>query len=230
MNFLSVINDLSTPYLGDVLKYNKETKELTFINPNDGVTHKCYVNSMQALVNFTREYVAPVIVQGMLNGADSVNNVVAGTVVFVLISGEYADVVGKILKLAINDNGPDVENTSCTYWLKAAIDSVQVLDALATVNGTWSSVYSIAGLTTGKTYGPKVEVSFAGTINWGDGTFSEVEAGAEAEHQYTKDGNYTITIKGAALAQVNYTGDGGTQSEGLTKSKTPFEFKKTPTV
>ena len=228
MNFLSVINDLDTASLGDALKYNKETKELTFINPNDGATHKCYVNSMQALVNFTREYVAPVIVPGMLNGVDSVNNVVAGTVVFVLINGEYADVVGKILKLAINENGPDVENTSCTYWLKAAIDSVKVLDALAAINGTWSSVYSIAGLTTGKTYGPKVEVSFAGTINWGDGTFSEVEAGSETEHQYTKDGNYTITIKGTALAQVNYTGEGGIQ--GVTKSKTPFEFKKTPTV
>lgn len=226
MNFLSVINNLGNSPLADVLKYNKETKELTFIDPNDGATHKCYVNSMQALVNFTREYVAP----GMLNGGNSVNNVVAGVGVFVLISGEYADVVGNILKLAINENGPDVENTSCTYWLKAAIDSVQVLDALAVVNGTWSSVYSLSGLTEGKTYGPKVKVSFAGTINWGDGTFSEVEAGSETEHQYTKDGNYTITIKGPALAQVNYTGDGGTQSEGITKSKTPFEFKKTPTA
>lgn len=226
MNFLSVINGLDTAGLGDVLKYNKETKELTFINPNDGATHKCYVNSMQALVNFTREYVAPVIASGMLDGVDSVNNVVAGVVVFVLISGEYADVVDKILKLAINENGPDVENTSCTYWLKAAIDSVKVLDTLAVINGTWSSVYSLSRLTTGKTYGPKVEVSFAGTINWGDGTFSEVEAGGETEHQYTKDGNYTVTIKGPALAHVNYTGEGGTQSEGLTKSHTPFTFTK----
>lgn len=230
MNFLSVINNLDTASLGDVLKYNKETKELTFINPNDGSTHKCYVNSMQALVNFTREYIAPVIAPGMLNGSDSVNNVIAGVAVFVLVSGEYVETVDKILKLAINENGPDVENTSCTYWLKAAIDSVKVLDALAAINSTWSSVYSLSGLTTGKTYGPKVEVSFAGTINWGDGTFSEVEAGGEAGHQYTKDGNYTVTIKGPALAQVNYTGEDGTQSEGLTKSHTSFEFKKTPTA
>ncbi len=225
MDFLSVINGLDTASLGDVLKYNKYTKELTFVNPNDGTTHKCYVNSMPALVNFTREYIAPVLAAGLTGGI--VNNVVAGLVVFILVTGEYAEQVIDILKLAVDNNGtPDYKNTSCTYWLKAAIDSVKVLDALAVINGTWSSVYSLSGLTTGKTYGPKVEVSFAGTINWGDGTFSEVEAGSETEHQYTKDGNYTVTIKGPALAQVNYTGEGGTQSEGVTKSHTLFTFTK----
>lgn len=228
MNFLSIMDGLDSAGLGDVLKYNRQTKELTFTNPSDGTTHKCYVNSMQALVNFTREYVAPVIAAAFSSG--DVNNVIAGITVFVIVSGEYAETVIDILKLAANENGPDAKNTSCTYWLKAAIDAVKVLDALATVNGTWSSVYSLSGLTTGSTYGPKVEPSFAGTINWGDGEFTEVEAGSEANHQYTKDGNYTITIKGPALAQVRYTGEGGTQSEGLTKSKTPFEFKKTPTA
>lgn len=230
MNFLSVINDLGNPSLADVLQYNKETKELTFIDPDDGVTYKCYVNSMSALVNFSREYVAPYMASNLFGYDNPVNNVITSAIIFMLICGDYAENVIDILKLATDEGVLDYKNTSYTYWLKASIDAVKVLDTLATVNGSWSSVYSLSGLKAGANYGPKVEVSFAGTINWGDGEFTEVTANGIVNHQYTKDGDYTITIKGPALASVRYEGEGGTNAEGITKSKTPFNFKKTPTA
>ena len=229
MNFLSVINGMDIESFGGMLSYDKEKKELTFTNQEDGKTYKCYVNSMSALVNFSREYVTPYMASSLFGYEDPVNNVITSVIIFMLICGDYADNVIDILKLAIDGGLPDYKNTSYTYWLKASIEAVKVLDTLATVNGTWSSVYSLSGLKAGADYGPKVEASFAGTINWGDGEFTEVAANVTVNHQYTKDGDYTITIKGPALASVRYAGEGGTNAEEITKSYTPFEFKNTPT-
>lgn len=219
MNFLSVINGIDLETFGGMLSYDKETKELTFTS-EDGKTYKCYANSMSALVNFMK-HIVPVM------GVE-VNNVNAAYLIFMSIVGENENIIKQYIKLPITANGLPLG--SYVQWLKIAIDTVQILDNLEHINGTWSSVYSLSGLTAGNTYGPKVESSFAGTINWGDGTSSEVGAGDYVNHLYNKDGNYTITIEGPALARVNYDGEGGTQNEGLTTSKTPFNFKNTPTA
>ena len=203
-----------------MLSYDKETKELTFTNQEDGSTHKCYVNSMSALVNFMRDIV-PVM-------GEEANNVNAAFIICTAIIGENIELIKKYIKLPITNSGLPLG--SYVQWLKISIEATQILDNLKNVNGTWSSVYSLSGLTAGNTYGPKVESSFAGTINWGDGTSSEVGAGDYINHLYNKDGNYKITIEGPALARVNYDGEGGTQNEGLTTSKTPFVFKNTPTA
>ena len=220
MNFLSVINGIDYQSLGGMLSYDKETKELTFTDPEGGKTYKCYVNSMSALVNFMK-YFVPVM------GVE-VNNVNSAYLIATSVIGENENIIKKYIKLPITDSGLPLG--SYVQWLKIAIESAQIFDNIKNINGTWSSVYSLSGLQAGKTYGPKVESSFAGTINWGDDTSSEVEAGDYVNHLYNKDGNYTITIEGPALARVSYDGEGGTQNEGLTISKTPFEFKNTPTA
>ena len=219
MNFLSVINGIDLETFGGMLSYDKEKKELTFTN-EDGKTYKCYVNSMSALVNFMK-YAVP------LMGVE-VNNVNAAYLIATSIIGNNENIIKKYIKLPVTDSG--MPFGSYVQWLKIALETVQIFDNLENVNGTWSSVYSLSGLQAGKTFGPKVETSFAGTINWGDGTSSEVGAMDSVNHLYNKDGNYTITIEGPALARVSYDGDGGTQNEGLTTSKTPFEFKTNPTV
>lgn len=219
MNFLSVMNGINIETFGGMLSYDKQTKELTFTNSEDGKTYKCYVNSMSALVNFMK-YVVP------LMGVE-VNNVDAAYLIATSVIGENENIIKKYIKLPITDSGLPLG--SYVQWLKIAIEAAQIFDNIKNINGTWSSVYSLSGLQAGKTFGPKVESSFAGTINWGDGTSSEVGAKDYVNHLYNKDGNYTITIEGPALAQVRYDGDGGTQNEGLTTSKTPFEFKNTPT-
>ena len=220
MNFLSVINGMDIESFGGILSYDKEKKELTFTNQEDGKTYKCYVNSMSALVNFMRDIV-PVM------GVEA-NNVNAAFIIATSIIGENIEIIKKYIKLPITNSGMPLG--SYEQWLKIAIDAAQIFDNLENTDGTWSSVYSLSGLQAGKTYGPKVESSFAGTINWGDGTSSEVGAIDYVNHLYTKDGDYTITIEGPALGQVSYDGEGGTQNEGLTTSKTPFEFKKTQTA
>lgn len=197
----------------------KKKKELTFTDQESGKTYKCYVNSMSALVNFMK-YIVPVM-------GIEVNNVNAAYLIATSIIGENINIIKKYIKLPISDSG--MPFGSYVQWLKIAIEAAQIFDNIKNINGTWSSVYSLSGLTAGNTYGPKVESSFAGTINWGDGTSSEVGARDYVNHLYTKDGNYTITIEGPALGQVSYDGEGGTQNEGLTTSKTPFEFKKTTT-
>ena len=174
---------------------------------------------MSALVNFMRDIV-PIM------GVEA-NNVNAAFMISTTIIGENIEIIKKYIKLPITNSGMPLG--SYEQWLKIAVESAQIFDNLENVNGTWSSVYSLSGLQAGKTFGPKVESSFAGTINWGDGTSSEVEAGDYVDHLYNKDGNYKITIEGPALARVSYTGEGGTQNEGLTISKTIFEFKNTPT-
>lgn len=222
MNFLSVINGINTEALGDMLSYDKETKELTFTNPEGGKTYKCYVNSMSALVNFMRPIVPVMGVE--------VNNVNAAYLIATSIIGNYEKIIKKYIKLPITDSG--MPFGSYVQWLKIAIDAVQIFDALAAINGTWNALYSISGLTEGKNYGPKVESSFAGTINWGDGTIDNIAANDTAQHRYTKDGNYTITLKGGTgLEVIRFTGGGGNVSESsLNISTTDFEFKKTPTA
>lgn len=222
MNFLSVINGIDLETFGGMLSYDKEKKELTFTNQEDGKTYKCYVNSMSSLVNFMR-YVVPVM------GVE-VNNVNAAYLIATSVIGNYEKIIKKYIKLPISDSG--MPFGSYVQWLKIAIDGVQIFDALAAINGTWSALYSISGLTEGKNFGPKVESSFAGTINWGDGTIENIAANDTAQHRYTKDGNYTITLKGGTgLEVIRFTGGGGNVSESsLNISTTDFEFKKTPTA
>lgn len=222
MNFLSVINGIDLETFGGMLSYDKEKKELTFTNQEDGKTYKCYVNSMSSLVNFMR-YVVPVM------GVE-VNNVNAAYLIATSVIGNYEKIIKKYIKLPITDSG--MPFGSYVQWLKIAIDGVQIFDALAAINGTWSALYSISGLTEGKNFGPKVESSFAGTINWGDGTIENIAANDTAQHRYTKDGNYTITLKGGTgLEVIRFTGGGGNVSESsLNISTTDFEFKKTPTA
>ena len=220
MNFLSVINGIEYESFGGMLSYDKQTKELTFTDPEGGKTYKCYVNSMSALVNFMRDVVP-------LMGVE-VNNVNSAFLIATSVIGENENIIKKYIKLPITDSGMPIG--SYVQWLKIAIEATQIFDNIENIDGTWSSVYSLSGLQAGKTFGPKVESSFAGTINWGDGTSSEVEANDYVNHLYNKDGNYKITIEGPALARVRYDGEGGTQNEGLTTSKTPFEFKNTPTA
>ena len=219
MNFLSVINGIDLEIFGGMLSYDKEKKELTFTN-EDGKTYKCYVNSMSALVNFMK-LIVPVM-------GIEVNNVDAAYLIATAVIGENENIIKQYIKLPITDSGMPLG--SYAQWLKISLEAVQIFDNLENVNGTWSSVYSLSGLQAGKTYGPKVESSFAGTINWGDGTSSEIGANDYVNHLYNKDGNYKITIEGPALGQVRYDGEGGTQNEGFTTSKTPFEFKNTPTA
>ena len=221
MNFLSVINGIDLETFGGMLSYDKEKKELTFTN-EDGKTYKCYVNSMSALVNFMK-YAVP------LMGVE-VNNVNAAYLIATSIIGNNENIIKKYIKLPVTDSG--MPFGSYVQWLKIAIDAVQIFDRLEHINGTWSALYSISGLTEGKDYGPIVRSSFSGTINWGDGTIDNIAANDTAQHRYTKDGNYTITLKGGTgLEVVNFTGGGGNVSESaLNISTTDFEFKNTPTA
>lgn len=74
-----------------MLSYDKKTKELTFTNQEDGSTHKCYVNSMSALVNFMK-YIVPVM------GVE-VNNVNAAYLIATSIIGENIEIIKKIYKI-----------------------------------------------------------------------------------------------------------------------------------
>lgn len=222
MNFLSVMNGIDLESFGGMLSYDKETKQLTFTDSEGGKTYKCYVNSMPALVNFMRDIVP---VMGI-----EVNNVNAAYLIATSIIGNYEKIIKKYIKLPITDSG--MPFGSYVQWLKIAIDAVQIFDRLEHINGTWSALYSISGLTEGKDYGPKVESSFAGTINWGDGSIENIAANGTAQHRYTKDGNYTITLKGGTgLEIIRFTGGGGNISESaLNISATDFDFKKTQTA
>lgn len=221
MNFLSVINGIDLETFGGMLSYDKQTKELTFTN-EDGKTYKCYVNSMSALVNFMK-YIVPLM-------DIEVNNVDAAYLIATSVIGNYEKIIKQYIKLPVTASG--LPFGSYVQWLKIAIDAVQIFDRLEHINGTWSALYSISGLTEGKTYGPNVRSSFAGTINWGDGTIENIAANDAAQHRYTKDGNYTITLKGGTgLESVNFTGGGGNVSEStLNISTTDFDFKKTQTA
>lgn len=202
MNFLSVINNLDVPDLKDVLQYDKTTKQLTFISPEDGTKHTCYVNSMQALVNFCREYVAPVMI--VILGGKNIDNVVTAVIIFLLVTGDYANMVADILKLAIVDDVPDF-NMSYTYWLKAAVNAVQVLDTLEQIEGLWNFMLQIKSVGEGGSFELHIEPGQPAHINWGDGEFSESVDGSDVSHIYNKVGNYTISYKGKALPEPNKT-------------------------
>ena len=222
MNFLSVINGINLETFGGMLSYDKEKKQLIFTNPENGTTHTCYVNSMSALVNFMK-HIVPVM-------GVKVNNVNAAYLIAESIIGNYEKIIKKYIKLPITDS--DMPFGSYAQWLKIAVETVQIFDNLEHTNGTWSALYSISGLTEGKNFGPNVGSSFAGTINWGDGTIENIAANDTAQHRYTKDGNYTITLKGGTgLEVIRFTGGGGNVSESsLNISTTDFEFKNTPTA
>lgn len=128
MNFLSVINGINIESFGGALSYDKETKELTFTNQEDGSTYKCYVNSMQALVNFMRDIV-PVM------GVEA-NNVNAAFIIATSIIGDNIEIIKKYIKLPITDSG--MPFGSYVQWLKIAVESAQILDNLKNTNGTWS--------------------------------------------------------------------------------------------
>lgn len=220
MNFLSVVNNLDVSDSKDVLQYNKATKELTFISPEDGSKHTCYVNSMQALVNFMREYVAPIT--ALLLGGRDADNVSAAVVIFITVTGEYANRIASILHLEFVDDVPDFKNTSYMYWLKAAIDGIQVLDTLEKTEGLWNGLLQVKQLDTDVYVRIKIVTGQPATINWGDGEHTETDGTGEDNHLYKTIGNYTITYKGLGLPtpQVEYQISG----KGEFKGETTFHF------
>lgn len=121
----------------------KKKKELTFTDPEGGKTYKCYVNSMQSLVNFMKYFVP-------LFGEPDATNVYAAFLMCTSIIGENDKIIKKYIKLPITASG--VPLGSYVQWLKISVEAAQILDNLKNVNGTWSSVYSLSGLTAGKTY------------------------------------------------------------------------------
>lgn len=183
-----------------------------------------YVNSIQSLVNFMRDHFVPAVYGGELPD----NNVCAVYGMLMFIVNEYMTTLQKYINLPIDENGMPA-SSSYTQWLKLTIESIDIIDNLSKIRGTWSSVYSISGLKEGEYWGPKVQLLYDGAINWGDGTYSSVSGKDEVQHTYNADGNYTITIKSTLLGQCEYTGEGGSVADSslLKIVKTPFEV--TPT-
>ena len=217
MNFLSIINGIEYESLGGMLSYDKETKELTFTNQEDGSTHKCYVNSMQALVNFMRDIVPVMGVKA--------NNVNAAFMMWMSIAADKTEIISKYINLPIvNGNIP---LGSYSQWLKIAIETVQILDNLEHTNGTWSAEAKITSLPEGARFGYSIVTGYPTTINWGDGNSTETNGIDSAEHIFTSTGNFTVTFNGTALPEpaVNHT---ETSVGEATLGK--FEFKKTPTA
>lgn len=198
MNFLSVINSLDMSDLKDVLQYDKTTKQLTFIDPEDGTKHTCYVNSMQALVNFIKEYVVPV-----MSGGD--DNVSAAFGIFNLVIGEYYELIKQYINLPISESGFPLSSSSYTYWLKASVNAVQVLDTLEQTEGLWNFMLQIKSVGEGGSFELHIEPGQPAHINWGDGEFSESVDGSDVSHTYNKVGNYTVTYEGKALPEPNKT-------------------------
>lgn len=217
MNFLSVINGMDIESFGGMLSYDKQTKELTFTNQEDGKTYKCYVNSMPALVNFMRDIV-PVM------GVEA-NNVNAAFMISTSIIGENIELIKKYIKLPMTDSGMPLG--SYVEWLKISIETVQILDNLEHTNGTWSAEAKITSLPEGAKFGYSIVTGYPTTINWGDGNSTETNGVDSAEHIFTSTGNFTVTFNGTAFPEpkVNHT---ETSVGEATLGK--FTFKKTPTA
>ena len=217
MNFLSVINGIDYQSLGGMLSYDKETKELTFTDPEGGKTYKCYVNSMPALVNFMK-YFVPVM------GVE-VNNVNSAYLIATTVIGENENIIKKYIKLPITDSGMPLG--SYVQWLKIAIEAAQILDNLEHTNGTWSAEAKITSLPEGARFGYSIVTGYPTTINWGDDNSTETNGIDSAEHIFTSTGNFTVTFNGTAFPEpkVNHT---ETSVGEATLGK--FMFKKTPTA
>ena len=217
MNFLSVINGINTESLGDILSYDKEKKELTFTNQEDGKSYKCYVNSMSALVNFMRDIV-PIM------GVEA-NNVYAAFLIWRSVSGDNADIIEKYIKLPLADG--NLPLGSYVQWLKIAVETVQIFDNLEHTDGTWSAEAKITSLPEGAKFGYSIITGYPTTINWGDGNSTETNGIDSAEHIFTSTGNFTVTFNGTALPEptVNHT---ETSVGEATLGK--FAFKNTPTA
>lgn len=217
MNFLSVINGIDLETFGGMLSYDKEKKELTFTNSEDGKTYKCYVNSMPALVNFMK-YIVPIM------GVE-VNNVNAAYLIATSVIGDNTEIIKKYIKLPITDSGLPIG--SYTQWLKIAVETVQIFDNLEHTNGTWSAEAKITSLPEGARFGYSIVTGYPTTINWGDGNSTETNGVDSAEHIFTSTGNFTVTFNGAALPEpkVNHT---ETSVGEATLGK--FVFKTNPTA
>ena len=217
MNFLSVINGMNIESFDGMLSYDKQTKELTFTNQEDGKSYKCYVNSMSALVNFMRDIV-PVM------GVEA-NNVNAAFMISTSIIGENIEIIKKYIKLPITESGMPLG--SYVQWLKIAVESAQILGNLEHTDGTWSAVAKITSLPEGAKFGYSIITGYPTTINWGDGNSTETNGIDSAEHIFTSTGNFTVTFNGTALPEptVNHT---ETSVGEATLGK--FNFKKTPTA
>lgn len=217
MNFLSVINGINTEALGNMLSYDKQTKELTFTNPTDNTKYTCYVNSMSALVNFMK-YIVPVM------GAEA-NNVYAAYMIWMSIAADKTEIISKYINLPLKDG--HIPLGSYAQWLKIDVETVQILDNLKHTNGTWSAEAKITSLPDGARFGYSIVTGYPTTINWGDGNSTETNGIDSAEHIFTSTGNFTVTFNGTALPEpnVNHT---ETSVGEATLGK--FEFKKTPTA
>ena len=217
MNFLSVLNGINIESLGGMLSYDKQTKELTFTNLEDGKSYKCYVNSMSSLVNFMK-YIVPVM------GVE-VNNVNAAYLIATSVIGENENIIKKYIKLPVSDSGMPLG--SYVQWLKIAIEAAQILDNLEHTNGTWSAEAKITSLPEGAKFGYSIVTGYPTTINWGDGNSTETNGIDSAEHIFTSTGNFTVTFNGNAFPEptVNHT---ETSVGEATLGK--FKFKKTPTA
>ena len=133
MNFLSIINELgNNAELAEVLQYNPQTKELTFTDPESGTVSKCYVNSLQALVNFFRENLLAA------SQLQKTNNLMAAWSIFYMLMMKKVDILSKYINFPIDENGMALSSSSYTQWLKITVQSIQILDELANTKGTWS--------------------------------------------------------------------------------------------
>lgn len=218
MNFLSVINGINTEALGNMLSYDKETKELTFTNPEDGKTYKCYVNSMSALVNFMK-HILPA------SGVTEANNVYAAYMLWMSIAADKTEIISKYINLPLADG--HIPLGSYVQWLKIAIETVQILDNLEHTNGTWSAEAKITSLPEGARFGYSIVTGYPTTINWGDGNSTETNGVDSAEHIFTSTGNFTVTFNGTALPEpaVNHT-----ETSVGEATLGEFKFKNTPTA
>lgn len=217
MNFLSVINGIDYQSLGGMLSYDKQTKELTFTDPEGGKTYKCYANSMSALVNFMKYFVPVMDVE--------VNNVNAAFLIATSVIGENENIIKKYIKLPITDSGMPLG--SYVQWLKIAVETVQIFDNLEHTDGTWSAEAKITSLPEGAKFGYSIITGYPTTINWGDGNSTETNGIDSAEHIFTSTGNFTVTFNGTALPEptVNHT---ETSVGEATLGK--FNFKKIQTA
>ena len=217
MNFLSVINGIDLESFGGMLSYDKETKELTFTNSEDGSTHKCYVNSMSALVNFMK-YIVPVM------GVE-VNNVNAAFMIATAIIGENIEIIKKYIKLPLTNSGMPLG--TYVQWLKIAVEAAEIFYNLEHTNGTWSAEAKISSLPEGAKFGYSIVTGYPTTINWGDGNSTETNGVDSAEHIFTSTGNFTVTFNGTAFPEPKVNITVTSVGEG-TLGK--FNFKKTPTA
>ena len=220
MNFLSVINEITNPESG--LEYNNQTKELTFTNPETQETVKCYVNSMQALVNFFREYALKYF------DSEKNDNINAAFYIQSCSTDPLLNSVDYIQFPTDNEGNPIA--SSYVQWLKIAIECINIANTLKNTKGEWIAGYSLSGLPEGKQYGPSFILSFDGIIDWGDGTSSNFTAGKQIYHKYTANGEYTIIAKyGTGVEELMYEREDGDTQEAQSVY-TPFKFKKTPTA